>query len=124
MNREGKVLLLIVGLYESLWTIPYRQNRFFIGREDILEQLSVYFSSWKAANTPIAALCGLGGMGKTQVALEYAYRSSGRYQAIFWVNASFQETLLADLVALADSLGLPFTVGEKASTFFLLSDVG
>jgi tetratricopeptide (TPR) repeat protein len=105
---------------EPLWTIPYRQNRFFTGREHILEQLSSYFSSWKAINTPIAALSGLGGIGKTQVVLEYAYRSSRTYQAVFWVNASSQETLLADIAALADSLGLPLTKDQEPPTILSL----
>lgn len=105
-------------LYEPLWTIPYRQNRFFTGREQTLEQLSSFFSSWKAANTPIAALSGLGGIGKTQVVLEYAYRSSHTYQAVFWLNASSQETLVADLITLADALGLPLTKGQEAVAIF------
>jgi tetratricopeptide (TPR) repeat protein len=100
--------------YESLWTVPYRQNHFFTGRDDLLEQLSTYFSSWKAVNTPIAALYGLGGMGKTQIALEYAYRFSERYQGVFWVNASAQEVFLADVVVIADALGLPVPVGQEA----------
>src|SRR5436305_1335835 len=101
---------------ESLWTVPYRQNRFFLGREKIMEEISSSFFSHKGVNTPIVALSGLGGIGKTQTALEYAYRSSDLYQAIFWINAFSQETLIADMVALADRLGMPVTKGREAQT--------
>jgi tetratricopeptide (TPR) repeat protein len=90
--------------HEPLWMVPYRQNRFFVGREELFERLSSAFTAWKALTTPVVALSGLGGMGKTQMALEYAYRSLARYQAIFWINASSQETVVADMIMLAEIL--------------------
>ncbi|MGH2480151.1 MAG: tetratricopeptide repeat protein, partial [Ktedonobacteraceae bacterium] len=53
------------------------------------------------------AISGLGGIGKTQIAVEYAYRYSEHYQAILWVTASARDTLIADFVLLADLLDLP-----------------
>jgi tetratricopeptide (TPR) repeat protein len=100
---------------QSLWTVPYRQNRFFTGRDDILTELSSYFSSWNVINTPIASLSGIGGVGKTQIALEYAYQSSDTYQAIFWINATSHDTFLADIVTLTDILALPPTKGMEPS---------
>lgn len=91
---------------ETLWTVPHRQNRCFVGRETLIEQISLAFASWNTGATPIVALSGLGGMGKTQIALEYSYRSSGRYQAIFWINASSQEAFVADLVSLVKTLSI------------------
>src|SRR5215468_5531103 len=43
-------------------------------------------------------------MGKTQVALEYAYRSAEAYQWIIWLRAETRELLCADVVALAETL--------------------
>jgi tetratricopeptide (TPR) repeat protein len=48
----------------------------------------------------------LGGIGKTQVAIEYAYRYYNEYQAIFWVRGDTREKMLADIAALATVLNL------------------
>jgi hypothetical protein len=46
-------------------------------------------------------------MGKTQTAIEYAYRYGAEYAAVLWAKAYPQEALLADFVALAALLDLP-----------------
>jgi tetratricopeptide (TPR) repeat protein len=52
------------------------------------------------------AIKGLGGIGKTQIAVEYAYRAweQGRYTHIFWINAASQEALLTSFQMLAERL--------------------
>lgn len=92
----------------SLWNVPYRRNLFFTGREDLLGRVRDCFTNSNGA-TPIEvqALTGMGGIGKTQVALEYAYRSRNAYRAIFWVRAAGRDTLAADCTVIARLLGLP-----------------
>ena len=53
------------------------------------------------------AISGLGGIGKTQIALEYAYSYRDSYHAVFWVRAATRETLVLDYVSMADLLCLP-----------------
>lgn len=53
------------------------------------------------------AISGLGGIGKTQTALEYIYRYRSKYQQVFWVKADIHEELVTDLVAIAGHLHLP-----------------
>ena len=64
-------------------------------------------------------LRGLGGVGKSQLALEYAHRmrQAGRYQLAGWVRADSSVTVAEDLAALAPLLGLPeeAAVGEIAA---------
>src|SRR5262249_13684412 len=63
--------------------------------------------SKQAALTQPQAISGLGGIGKTQTALEYAYRYGNDYQYLFWIKAATREELVADLVAIAARLNLP-----------------
>jgi tetratricopeptide (TPR) repeat protein len=91
----------------SLYAIPYRHNIFFTDRETILATLSSSFTSIQPPQTPILALNGLGGIGKTQIALAYSYSSTHLYQAILWLNASSREVLSTEVSSLADQLSLP-----------------
>ena len=90
------------------WNVPYRRNPYFTGREDLLTRLHELLHSGKAtALTQPQAISGLGGIGKTQTAVEYAYRYRGDYQAVLWASAASRETLISDFVALAALLQLP-----------------
>jgi hypothetical protein len=62
-----------------------------------------------AGPVAVVAVRGLGGAGKSQLALQYAHqgRASGRYQAAGWIRADSPVTVAEDLSALAPLLGLP-----------------
>ncbi len=91
------------------WGVPSPRNLFFTGREAILKTLHTYLSAEQTAATAsrIVALQGLGGVGKTQVALEYAYRHALEYRAIFWIEAETPERVLFSLQRIAEGLYLP-----------------
>jgi tetratricopeptide (TPR) repeat protein len=90
----------------SLLNVPFLRNPLFTGRKQLLRQLHSALTENKTIAL-VQAISGLGGIGKTQAALEYVYRFQQSYQAILWVNASSQEALLADIVTLAQLLDLP-----------------
>ncbi len=54
------------------WNVPLR-NRNFIGRSKLLKQIEDYFSQ-KTTSVVLTACHGLGGIGKTQVALEFVWK--------------------------------------------------
>jgi hypothetical protein len=85
--------------------VPYVRNAHFTGREALLEAL--HGARTAQSSVLIQVLCGLGGIGKTQLALEYAYRYGGRYALVWWVRAETPETLATDYAALAAPLELP-----------------
>ena len=91
-----------------VWNVPYPRNLRFTDREDILQQIHESFTKGKADSPkqPIA-LSGLGGMGKTQIALEYAYRHREDYQVVLWANADSKEVLISELVNFATLLNVP-----------------
>jgi len=93
---------------QSLWNVPYRRNPFFTGREEILSRLRAAFESNRAAGlTQAQAISGLGGIGKTQIAVEYAYRYRYLYKTALWITASTADALRAEFVLLATLLDLP-----------------
>src|SRR5258708_23170263 len=93
---------------ERCWNVPFGRNPFFTGRGPLLERLHEQLPrSHSAALHQSYAVSGIGGIGKTQTAIEYAYRYRGEYTAVFWVRAASRETLVADYVALARLLSLP-----------------
>lgn len=90
------------------WNIPFTRNPFFTGRDQELEQLhSQLQRSNTAAIGQTHAISGLGGIGKTQLAVEYAYRYRSKYCSIFWALADSRETLNAAYSNLARLLDLP-----------------
>lgn len=90
------------------WTVPYQRNPFFTGREDVLIHLHEHLTANNTtALTQSQAIHGLGGIGKTQVAIEYAYRYRDEYTYVLWLNAQSAESLLTEYVTLADLLHLP-----------------
>jgi tetratricopeptide (TPR) repeat protein/transcriptional regulator with XRE-family HTH domain len=113
-EEETTILLTAAGMDPllSLWNVPYHRNPYFTGRDELLQQLDQYLAppermasagSRRVALTQPHAVTGLGGIGKTQIAVEYAYRSSelGRYTHTLWVNAATKESILASFVEIA-----------------------
>lgn len=96
--------------YESIiWNMPNTRNPYFTGREPLLHFLHERLSTARTAaltQTQAQALYGLGGIGKTQTAAEYAFRYSGEYRGVYWIRAATRETLVADYVGLAELLEL------------------
>jgi transcriptional regulator with XRE-family HTH domain len=109
----------------SLWTVPYARNPHFTGRDDLLQQLGQLLAAeqpgearsiQQAALTQTQAITGLGGIGKTQIAIEYAYRArmQGRYRHTIWISAASEETILTSFVELARLL-MPALMEEETN---------
>ena len=90
------------------WQVPFQRNALFTGREEILETLHTRLHAEQVvARTQSYALHGLGGIGKTQIALEYAYRHALEYGAVFWIEAETVEYIVSSMLRIAELLQLP-----------------
>jgi transcriptional regulator with XRE-family HTH domain len=89
MRRSGQ---RPAGAMPRLWNIPAR-NLTFTGREDLLAAVRERLQARHAA--VVQALYGMGGVGKTQLAAEYAHRFAGSYDLAWWINAE-QSGLIGD----------------------------
>jgi len=67
-----------------IWNIPAR-NAGFTGRDRLLVALRDRLLAGDKA--VVQALHGMGGVGKTQLAVEYAYRFAETYDLVWWVNS-------------------------------------
>jgi tetratricopeptide (TPR) repeat protein len=97
----------------AIWNIPFLRNQNFTGREDELAELHASLNSGEAtALIQPQAISGLGGIGKTQLAVEYAYRHGTDYAIVWWMRSEDPVTLASDYALLAVKLELP----EKDAT--------
>ncbi|BCB87975.1 FxSxx-COOH system tetratricopeptide repeat protein [Phytohabitans suffuscus] len=88
-----------------VWNVPQR-NSAFTGRALVLEGLRNRLAASVTVVVP-QALYGLGGVGKTQVALEYAHRFAADYDIVWWISAEEAGVARAALAELATRMGLP-----------------
>jgi tetratricopeptide (TPR) repeat protein len=98
----------------------------FVGRESELQQLRDLL-----CDSPIHSIgstviiTGIGGVGKTTLAAQYAQRYSGEYKIVWWVNASEPAVLVESMARLATEIGVVEGIGSdqresaKAATRWL-----
>lgn len=103
-------------VFPEVWGNVPQRNKNFTGRQDLLSELAQRAGALTGADVtaivPQAmygvpqALYGLGGVGKTQLAIEYAYRYAYRYQVVWWIPADQIALIRSTLATLAPRLGV------------------
>ena len=94
-----------LGPVPAVWGNVPQRNKNFTGRLEILGQLRQGVSSAVTAVLP-HALQGMGGVGKTAVAIEYAHMFRAEYELVWWIPADQPALVRSSLAALADLIGL------------------
>ena len=93
--------------------LPYSRYGNFWGREEILQKIDRHLD-WKSTRLPDAlrtfTIYGRRGVGKTWIALEYAYKNEKRFDAIFWIQCETAASLRISYTNMALTLKLPGAV--------------
>ncbi|MBT2378428.1 tetratricopeptide repeat protein [Streptomyces sp. ISL-111] len=93
------------GTVPRIWNVPPR-NPGFTGRSLVLERMRDQLGGGMAVVLPQPqTLYGLGGVGKTQVALEYVHRFMADYDLVWWISSEQGDDVVASLAELAVRLG-------------------
>jgi tetratricopeptide (TPR) repeat protein len=93
------------GELPGVWNIPFHPNPFFTGRHQLLAELHARLTAADATVRRVA-LTGLGGVGKTQLAVEFAYQQRADYDLVWWVRGERPTSLLGNYATLADQAPL------------------
>ncbi|OXS35119.1 FxSxx-COOH system tetratricopeptide repeat protein [Streptomyces sp. XY006] len=100
------------GLQPTVWNLSMR-NTGFVGRVDQLDALRNAFDYSGAGYSPPQVLCGLTGVGKRQIALEYAHRFASQYDLVWWVPAATPESVQDSFTKLAREVNVK-TGGQRS----------
>ena len=103
------------GALPDVWKNVPKPNPNFTGRDQILQEIRTSVSEGKGIANTRLVLHGLGGIGKSQLAAEYCYRNSSRYDVVWWIRAEKEASLRSDYTSLAskDALDLPEQDAEE-----------
>ncbi|RKK74015.1 hypothetical protein BFJ71_g17336, partial [Fusarium oxysporum] len=98
---------------QPLFLVPFSKNDLFVGREDVLAKLrGLLFEQGRQK----VALVGLGGLGKTQIALQLAFwvKENKPDYSVFWMPAFSMAGFEQECVKLVRALGIRCSEGEDA----------
>lgn len=98
--------------------IDIHRNDKFCGRQDVLLQLHSYLEqgvkpSGDSSSSASCLIHAMGGMGKTETALEYTYQFRRTYSHIFWLRAQSAESLRTSYLDVVNRLGLLRSQGNS-----------
>ena len=86
--------------------LPFHKNHHFTGRDQELTEIhkALHSADTSVLHQRVIVLHGLGGIGKTQLAIHYAYTHQKDYTSVWWVNASTIQTLSQGFLGIAQQL--------------------
>ena len=101
------------GSLPAVWNVR-RRNPVFTGRHRELARLREQLCSGQRASVQV--LHGIGGVGKTELAVEYAHLFANEYEVVWWIDAERPELIAEQLAALSSAAGWTHLTSAPAST--------
>ena len=96
--------------------LPRSRNHGFTGRNVTLKHIHERLTRVCGDSGEILTLHGTGGLGKTQIALEYAYLHASQYSSIIWIDAQSQSTTIASVISFVQRLVDHYANSSKCPT--------
>ncbi|HET8657950.1 MAG TPA: FxSxx-COOH system tetratricopeptide repeat protein [Micromonosporaceae bacterium] len=90
----------------TVWGNIPPQNLDFTGRQNLLRQLERRLRTKRVVALLPEPLRAMGGVGKSQIAIEYVHRHGAEYDVVWWVPSEQPAQILASLIELGERLGL------------------
>lgn len=91
-------------MFRVPFRLPVPRNTLFKGREVLLKKIHGILNPDGSKDRRVVVLHGLGGIGKSQLSIEYAYRYHSLYSSVFWIDATSQATLSRSALLMAEQL--------------------
>ena len=105
---------MIIGIPHPCIMVPYERNEFFVGRKTFIKQIFDRFCD--SAPRPYRrriALFGMGGVGKTQIALAYVCDKKAYYDFVFWISGVNHAAILSGYQDIASKTGCSPELSES-----------
>ncbi|WP_433379345.1 FxSxx-COOH system tetratricopeptide repeat protein [Actinoplanes sp. CA-142083] len=99
----------------QVWGDVPQRNPDFTGREEFLESLHRELSERRQTAVLPQAIHGMGGVGKSQIAIEYVHRHSEEFDLVWWIPAEETGQILTSLTKLAQRLKLDVSPEANAA---------
>lgn len=101
--------------------LPFARNKEFLGRDEVIDQIhsGLTFTEGSTVRKEII-LVGMGGLGKSQIVLEYAYRYQSQYSGVFWLDVRNATTVNNSALRVLEQLVAHYSTKHHGKTDYSL----